>query len=69
MNDDEKKLRKDLGLPLTKDLQYVKDGKIYKVTDLQIVEIYQPSGTPSLLITLEDGTQKRILAPFFAEMQ
>lgn len=69
MNDDERKLRKDLGLPLTKDLQYVKDGKIYKVINLQIVEIYQPSGTPSLMITLEDGTQKRILAPFFAEMQ
>ena len=69
MNDDEKKLRKELGLPLTKDLQYVKNGKSYKVIDLQVVEIYQPSGTHSLMITLEDGKEIRILAPFFAEMQ
>lgn len=69
MNDEEKKMRKELGLPMTKELRYVKDGKSYNVNEIQVVDVYQPSGTPSLLLTLEDGSQKRILAPFFIEMQ
>ena len=40
-----------------------------KVTGYKIVEYYEPSHTASLLIQTEEGEEKRILAPYFAEMQ
>lgn len=69
MKENEKELRKILGLPLTKELRYVRGDFMCKVIDFKIVDTYMPSGTHSLMITLEDGSQKRILAPYFAEMQ
>lgn len=72
-NMDTKELRKQLGLPMTKDLRYFfRENTSWvesKVVGYEIVDTYQPSGTHSLLITLEDNTQVRILADYFADMQ
>lgn len=71
---DTKELRKELGLPITKDLRYMKhaNGDLYdafNVKDYEVVEQYQPSGMHSLKVILESGEEIRILAPFFAHMQ
>lgn len=71
---DTKELRKELGLPMTKALCYMKHIKRdeyvpINVLDYEIVEQYQPSGTYSLKITLDSKEEIRILAPFFAQMQ
>lgn len=70
---DTKELRKELGLPVTKDLVYwYKDRQSWKqcnVIDYEIVATYQPSGSRSLLITLESGQQVRILADYLVDMQ
>lgn len=71
---DTKELRKELGLPITKALRYMKhvNGDSYNaigVKDYVVVEQYQPSGTHSLTVTLETGEEIRILAPFFSHMQ
>jgi len=74
LNDkDTKDLRKQLGLPTTKDLRYFYRENVSwvetKVINYEIVDTYQPSGTHSMLITLADNTQVRILADYFADMQ
>ena len=73
---DTKELRKEIGLPVTKGLQYVEGFSdfsptkiIRKIVAYEVVDKYMPSGTYSLLITLEDGEKKRILAPYLVEMQ
>ena len=70
---DTKELRKQLGLPTTKDLRYFHRESVSwietKVVGYEIVDTYQPSGTHSLLITLEDDSQVRILADYFVDMQ
>ena len=73
---DTKELRKEIGLPITKGLQYVEGFSdfspikiIKKVVAYEVVDKYMPNGTYSLLITLEDGEKKRILAPYLVEMQ
>lgn len=69
----EKNLRKELGLPITKTLRYMKKKlggyEEFEVSSLKIVDTYMPSGTHSLMITLANGEKVRILAPFFAHMQ
>lgn len=71
---DTKKLRKEIGLPVTKGIIYWRRDTHYAwkkmdVVDYEIVATYEPSGTKSLLITLEDGSQVRILADYLADMQ
>ena len=71
---DTKELRKELGLPITKALRYMKHAEgdsynAYDVKDYVLVEQYQPSGTYSLKVTLDTDEEIRILAPFFAHMQ
>ena len=70
---DTKELRKELGLPITKGLRYMRKEnsawKEYGIVDYRIVETYQPSGAHSLLITLENGKQVRILADYLVDMQ
>lgn len=74
---DEKLLRKELGLPVTKKLRYMKrkvSGNFLgyepiDVIDFKIIDTYMPSGTHCLEITLINGTEIRILAPFFVHMQ
>lgn len=72
-DEDTKELRKELGLPVTKDIRYVyKDNsgwKELKVTNYHIADIYKPSETRSLLITTEDGREIRILSDYLSEMQ
>ena len=73
VNDEEKCLRKKLGLPITKELRYMRNiGCQYeevKVIDFKIVDVYEPSETPPLVVSLETGESIRILSSFFAEMQ
>ena len=76
LNDlDTKELRKEIGLPITKGLIYwYKDvtnnsWKQSNICDYQIVDVYMPSGSKSLMITLEDGRKIRILADYLVEMQ
>lgn len=67
MNKEE--LKKKLKLPMSKDIVYWDKGKKYIVSDIEIADIYQPSGTISLWITLETGERVRILGPYLSEMQ
>lgn len=73
MSEEEKKLRKELGLPIRKPLRYMKKVSVgYKaiaVSEIHVMERYKPSNTASLEITLENGEKIRILAPFFSSMQ
>jgi hypothetical protein len=74
LNDnDTKELRKELGLPVTKQLVYWRkenlDWLSYPVSNYVVCDTYMPSNTHSLLITLESGEEIRILADFFADMQ
>lgn len=69
---DTKELRKEIGLPVTKGLiyWYKEEGwKQCKVFDYEIIEMYQPSGSMCMLITLESGRQVRILSDYLADMQ
>ena len=70
---EERARRKELGLPVTKSLRYMRKNKgrfvEVPVRDYEIVATYQPSGATSLLLTLETGEQIRILSLYFAEMQ
>lgn len=73
VTEEEKSRRKELGLPLTKSLRYMKkDACEYReldVVEYREVDRYLPSGTPSLELVLETGETVRILAPFFVHMQ
>ena len=68
VSEEEKILRKKLGLPVTKPLRYMRREKgsytAIPVIAFRIVDQYQPSGSYSLMITLEGGEEKRIFAPF-----
>lgn len=71
---DTKELRKELGLPVTKDIVYwCKDTyctwKKLGVVDYEIVDTYEPSGSKSIVITLENGEEVRILSDYLADMQ
>lgn len=73
---DTRELRKEIGLPITKELQYVEGYSeysnsvtVHKVISYEIVDTYMPSGTHSLLVTLANGEKVRILGDYFAEMQ
>lgn len=74
--EEEKQRRRDLGLPVTKQLRYMRhlpDGSWQEILadnyDYEIVDTYLPSGTHSLMITLETGEKIRILQPYFVQMQ
>lgn len=73
VSEEERLLRKELGLPVTKPLRYMQrriGGFEEKaVVAYEIVERTPISQTPALLVTMEDGEQIRVLAPYFAEMQ
>lgn len=72
--EEERLRRKALGLPVTKRLRYM-ERQVNRqfvekwVTEYEILENLQPSGTCLLLVTLEDGKQVRIYSGYFAEMQ
>ncbi|MGN0482810.1 MAG: hypothetical protein ACI4HI_04565 [Lachnospiraceae bacterium] len=66
-------LRKLLKLPITKKLRFMqcqKDSFIsFDVSNYQIIAWYTPSMTASLLITLNNGENVRILSDYFSHMQ
>ena len=70
---DTKELRKELGLPITKSLRYMRQvastWQEIVVTSYKIADTYKPSGTRSLIVSLVNGEEIRILQDFFAEMQ
>lgn len=75
LNDkDTKELRKEIGLPVTKGIIYwckeTSDSwKKINVVDYEIVATYEPSGSKSVVITLENGNRVRILSDYLADMQ
>ena len=73
VSEEERLRRKDLGLPVTKALRYMRNtvgGYVEKaVKDYEIEETLEPSGTRVLLVTLEDGEQRRVLSSYFVDMQ
>lgn len=75
LNDnDTKELRKEIGLPVTKELIYwykdeSRSWRQTKVSNYEVVATYEPSGSKSILITLEDGSRVRILGDYLADMQ
>lgn len=67
---DTEDFRKDIGLPVYKELIYIDlDGIKHNVKEYEIVDTYYPSGTHSFLVTTTDGLQIRILADNFIDMQ
>ena len=72
VSEDEKIKRKQLGLPTSKTLRYMKraEGTFKKidVIDFEIEETF-PSGWSMLCITLENGEKIKIHSAYFAEMQ
>lgn len=66
-------LRRLLGLPITKELRYMKrtaTGFIpYQVANYRIVTWYTDSNAASLEITLANGNTVRILGDYFSHMQ
>lgn len=73
-DDDTKELRKKIGLPVTKELIYwhqvaLHSWKKMNVINYEVIATYEPSGSKSLLVTLEDGKQVRILGDYLADMQ
>ena len=73
VSEEERLRRKDLGLPVTKALRYMLSsakGYVEKaVKDYEVEETLEPSGTRVLLVTLEDGEQRRVLSSYFVDMQ
>lgn len=74
LNDnDTKELRKEIGLPVTKQLVYWrKDNAVwnsYVVTNYEVVDTYEPSKSHSLKVLLANGEEVRILADYFSDMQ
>ncbi len=74
LNDkDTKELRDELRLPITKALRYmIRNNDYYEefaVIGYEVVDRYNPSNTASLIVSLDNGEKKRVLAPFFAHMQ
>ncbi len=73
VSEEEYARRKKLGLPVTKTLRYMKARAggydEVPVSDYEIVEELQPSGTYVLEVTLESGERKNVLSSYFAEMQ
>lgn len=75
ISEEEWQRRKDLGLPVTKPLRYMKRSletlryEEFPVSEYEVVARYEPFGTPSIMVTLETGEKIRVLGPFFAEMQ
>ncbi len=70
---DTKELRKELGLPIYKPLRYMKkvnaEWQEIAVKSYEVVDIYMPSGTHSLAVTLLNGDKIRIIQDYFSEMQ
>lgn len=66
-------LRRLLGLPITKELRYMKrttTGFIsYQVANYRIVTWYIDSNAASLEVTLANGSTVRILGDYFSHMQ
>lgn len=75
LNDnDTKELRKEIGLPVTKGLIYWYKDKSHvwkqaNVTNYEVIATYEPSGNKSIRVTLENGSQVRILGDYLADMQ
>ena len=73
VSEKERLRRKELQLPVTKPLRYMKSerGEYIEigVVDYEIVDTYMPSKTQSLIIKLVTGETIRILAPYFSHMQ
>ena len=71
--EDSKELRKKLELPITKDIVYWrKDGRKWtehKVVSYKIVDVYEPSGSCSIVVILDSGEEVRILQDYLSDMQ
>lgn len=73
-NDEEKLVRKAIGLPVTKQLVYYKDNRnsdsIVNITDYRLLEMYDITDRwYTVEITLVDGSKVRIHSSYLAEMQ
>lgn len=70
---DTKDMRRALGLPIFKPLRYMKRvGEVWQeipITSYEAVDIYMPSETYSILLTLENNDTVQILQSYFSEMQ
>lgn len=70
---DTKDMRRTLGLPIFKALRYMRRvGEAWQeipVTSYEVVNIYMPSETCSILLTLENNNTVQILQSYFSEMQ
>ncbi len=66
-------LRNKLGLPVYKTIRYMKKSGYnawdeIMVSSFEIIDTYMPSGTSSIMVTLETGEKIRILQDYFSEM-
>lgn len=71
ISDEEKLVRKVIGLPVTKALVYYRDktdaDSMTNISSYQIIEMYDTWYT--IEITLEDGTKQRIHSGYLSDMQ
>ncbi|MBO4847482.1 MAG: 3'-5' exonuclease [Lachnospiraceae bacterium] len=71
---DTRELRKEIGLPVTKDLVYWYKTESYtwrqaNVINYEVIETLVPSGSKCLRITLDDGKKVCILGDYLSDMQ
>ena len=74
LNDDEKLVRKAVGLPVTKQLVFYKDkytaDSVINVVSYQLVEMFDMLDRwYTVEVTLSDGCKDRIHSSYLAEMQ
>lgn len=73
-SDEEKLVRKAVGLPVKKQLVYYKDKQrsdsVVSVSSYQLIEMFNITERWYVVeVTLEDGTKARIHSSYLAEMQ
>ena len=73
VSEEERARRKYLGLPITKSLRYIQHivGGFTEmaVADYDILDHTRPKGKRTVVLTLENGEERRVYEPYFADMQ
>ena len=73
VSEEERARRQDLGLPVTKPLRYMQHivgGFTEKpVASYEILDASRPRGKRTVVLKLENGEERRVYEPYFADMQ
>ena len=74
VSEEERRRRKTLKLPVTKELRYMRREETgaytaCRVVDYDTVRVLLPSSTPILRLVLDTGETVNIMADYFSQMQ